>query len=144
MYCSHEAVLPPPVSVLSAWRPLQRNHCESGSHASAMLSVVQVSLVPLCGSTRRESVPFSASRCAIYPRAIGVEILVHVEDKVGVAPVGVDDGRKRSRGTVRNKRFRFSVIVTGKEDYLCGGASFTNGGNGSLGIQLGTLRTNHD
>ena len=47
MNCSHDATFPPPVSVLNAWRPLQRSHSASGAHALSMLFVTHSSCVPL-------------------------------------------------------------------------------------------------
>ena len=65
-----------------------------------------------------------------------------IEDQVGVASVWVGNCGKRSGGTTRNKGFGRSVVVTRKEDHLCGGTGITDGGNGSLGIQGSTLSAN--
>lgn len=47
MYVTQLALLPPPVSVLKACRPLHRSHCASGAHAVSMLFVTHSWLVPL-------------------------------------------------------------------------------------------------
>ena len=52
MNCSHDATLPPPVSVLNAWRPWQRSHAASGAHAFATLFVVHSAFVPELSKSR--------------------------------------------------------------------------------------------
>ena len=44
--------MPPPVSVLNAWRPWQRSHAASGAHAFATLFVVHSAFVPELSKSR--------------------------------------------------------------------------------------------
>ncbi len=54
--CSQDATFPPPVSVLNAWRPLQRSHSASGPNALSMLFFTQSSCVPLNNSQQVRSI----------------------------------------------------------------------------------------
>lgn len=72
----------------------------------------------------------------LHSRVVRVEVLVHIEDQVGVTSVRVRNGGKRGCGATGDKGLGRGVIVTGKEDHLCGGTSLSNCRNGSLGSIL--------
>ena len=64
--------------------------------------------------------------------AVGVEVLVDVEDEVGGAAVGVLDGCEGGGGSAGDEGGGAGVAVSGEEDHLGGGSRAADGGYGCL------------
>jgi hypothetical protein len=64
--------------------------------------------------------------------AVGVEVLVDVEDQVGGAAVEVGDFAKGGGGAVVDEGAGVGPLVAGEEELVGGGAGLADGGHGGL------------
>lgn len=64
--------------------------------------------------------------------AVGVEVLVDVEDQVGGAAVEVGDLVQGGGGAVVDQGAGVGPLVAGEEELVAGGAGLADGGHGSL------------
>jgi hypothetical protein len=65
-------------------------------------------------------------------RAVGVEVLVDVEDEVGGAALEVGDFGEGGAGAVGDEGAGVGPFVAGEEDFVAGGAGLADGGHGGL------------
>jgi len=79
-----------------------------------------------------ESVDVVSGASSVGARAVGVEVLVDVEDEVGGAAVEVGDFGEGGAGAVGDKGASVGPFVAGEEDFVASGAGLADGGHGGL------------
>jgi hypothetical protein len=105
----------------------------AGLAGTAGLSEDSLALVGLePGAEGVESIDVVGGAGGVRAGAVGVEVLVNVEDEVGGAAVEVGDFVKSGARAVGDEGGSVGPLVTGEEDLVASGAGLADGGHGGL------------